>query len=79
MKKSIRHGAVVRCDIPGCDETFTTYSVSSLARVQAAAVGFKRLKMGGAAWMGGLRPGLQEVEGAGRVQGARAEAAHGGQ
>lgn len=47
MKKTIRHGAVVHCDIPGCDETFTTYSVSSLARKQAADAGFVRLKMGG--------------------------------
>lgn len=45
MKKTIRHGGVVRCDVPNCPETFTTYSVSRLARRQAADVGWTRPKL----------------------------------
>lgn len=47
MKRKIRHGAAVACDAPGCEATFTTYSVSSLARKQASEyAGFLRMKLG---------------------------------
>lgn len=42
-RRSIRHGAVVQCDMPECRETFTTYCVAGLARKQAAAVGWSRV------------------------------------
>lgn len=39
----IRHGSVVRCDMTGCGERFTTYSEARVAREQARAVGFGRM------------------------------------
>lgn len=44
MKQPIRHGAVIKCEVPGCLASFTTYSVSSLARQQAADAGWVRVK-----------------------------------
>lgn len=46
MKTTIRHGAVVSCDVPKCDAKFTTYSVSTIAREQAGGAGWSRLKLG---------------------------------
>ncbi len=43
MKTTIRFGATLRCDMPGCAALFTTYSVSSLVRKQAAHEGWARL------------------------------------
>lgn len=46
MKATIRHGAVVRCDVPKCkSEPFTTYSVSTIAREQAGGAGWSRRKL----------------------------------
>lgn len=43
-RRSIRHGGVVACDMPGCRETYTTYSVVTLARGQAARAGWHRVR-----------------------------------
>ncbi len=43
-RRTIRHGGVVACDMPKCSSTFTTYSVVSLARAQAADAGWARIK-----------------------------------
>lgn len=40
---TIPHGGVVKCDMPGCTARFTTYSVVSKAREQAANVGWARI------------------------------------
>lgn len=45
MRQTIRHGGVVKCDVPGCKEQFTTYSVVAKAREQAANVGWTRPKL----------------------------------
>jgi hypothetical protein len=62
---SIRHGAVVKCDLVTvretplsvffenpCKETFTTYSIAGLARSQAAKDGWARVKAGKVKWPG---------------------------
>lgn len=43
-RRAIPYGGVVACDADGCKETFTTYSLASLSRKQAAAVGWLRIK-----------------------------------
>lgn len=43
MKSTIRHGATLKCDVPSCTSSFTTYSVSSKVREQAALAGWSRL------------------------------------
>lgn len=61
----IRHGGVVKCDLvhvhevrgnlvfdPLCDETFTTYSMASLCRKQAANVGWVRVFVRKVKWPG---------------------------
>jgi hypothetical protein len=40
----IQHGGVVRCDIPHCNERFTTYSWLVRARAQAKTAGWWRLR-----------------------------------
>lgn len=45
MRSKIRHGGIVKCDVPDCTETFTTYSVLSLSRQQAALAGWLRIKL----------------------------------
>lgn len=44
IRRSIPFGGVVACDMPGCSSKFTTYSVVTLARKQAAADGWDRIK-----------------------------------
>lgn len=46
MRKTIRHGATLHCDVPGCASMFTTYSVVSLCRLQAANASWGRIKLG---------------------------------
>lgn len=41
---TIRHGGVLKCDIPKCEERYTTYSVVTKVRVQAANAGWARVK-----------------------------------
>ncbi len=61
----IRHGGVVKCDLvhvhekngnlvfePLCEEAFTTYSMASLCRRQAAAVGWIRVAVRKVKWPG---------------------------
>ena len=45
MRRAIRHGAVIVCDIDKCANTFVTYSMGSLARKQAAFLGWSRVKL----------------------------------
>lgn len=65
MKSSIRHGAVVRCDMvtvvdtPSgiaftneCETRFTTYSVSKIARTQAELATWARVKVRLVRWPG---------------------------
>ncbi len=40
---TIRHGGVVKCEMPGCTQRFVTYSVASKAREQAANAGWARV------------------------------------
>lgn len=54
-RTTIRHGAVVHCDVPKCANTFTTYSVVTIAREQAGGAGWSRLKLG-------EMPGWEEYE-----------------
>lgn len=41
---TIRHGGVVKCDMPKCEQRFTTYSVVAKAREQAASAGWARVR-----------------------------------
>lgn len=43
-RRKIPYGGVLKCDMPGCGETFTTYSVVTLARKQAVDAGWARVK-----------------------------------
>lgn len=65
MKRSIRNGGIVECDMVHvretssdvifenpCQEKFTTYSFASLARAQAAFVGWVRVRCGRVTWPG---------------------------
>ncbi len=49
MRTTVRHGAIVRCDIgegkQQCDARFVTYSQVKMARPQAARDGWGRLKL----------------------------------
>lgn len=40
MKRPVRHGASITCDVRGCTEKFVTYSVSSFVRTQAEKEGW---------------------------------------
>lgn len=64
-KSSIRHGGVVRCDMvtvietpkgfaftEECEEKFTTYSVSKMAREQALGAKWVRVKVSRVKWPG---------------------------
>ncbi len=42
-RTTIPHGGVVKCEMPGCAERFTTYSVASMARQQALNAGWARI------------------------------------
>ena len=42
-RRSISNGGVLACDADGCPEKFTTYSMLSLTRAQAANVGWSRV------------------------------------
>lgn len=76
-RRSIRHGGVVACDMPGCRETYTTYSVVTLARGQAARAGWHRVRGSTVRDQGGASARVRIREG-GPVSGARTGAAHGG-
>jgi len=65
VKTSIRYGGVVRCDMVSvretkddvifehaCDEKFVTYSMTGLARAQAAFAGWIRVKAKCVQWPG---------------------------
>ncbi len=62
MKSSIRHGGKVCCDMVfvdrdenwknECRETFVSYSVSSIVRIQAANAGWSRVKAKFVKWPG---------------------------
>lgn len=42
--RSIRHGAVLQCQCPGCPEKFVSYSTRSIVRAQAKLAGWDRVK-----------------------------------
>jgi sRNA-binding protein len=62
MKSSIKHGAILRCDMVfvdaednfknECRESFVTYSVSSIVREQAVNADWARPKAGRVKWPG---------------------------
>ena len=43
MKRPIRHGGLITCDVKGCTEKFLTYSVATLVRTQAVREGWALL------------------------------------
>lgn len=43
MKRPIKHGGLITCDVKDCSEKFLTYSVATMVRQQAEKTGWARL------------------------------------
>lgn len=78
MRVSIRHGAVVKCDVPNCKESYTTYSIVTLARTQAGGGRVGKTQARHDAGLGELRPRLVEAQTDRRVPAAHSAAGDGG-